>query len=47
MFVIMKGGFRYSGRKISENEFKLILDDIKLGRIEILKEEIAVRGGEQ
>jgi hypothetical protein len=46
MFVILKSGYRYSGKLIEEDAVKLILDDIILGKIEIDKEAIAVRGGE-
>jgi len=46
MFVVLKTGFKYSGRKINEANGKLILDDIKLGKIEIETSSIAVRGGE-
>jgi len=47
MFVILKSGYRYSGKLLEEDESKLVLDDIILGRIEIDKESIAVRGGDK
>ena len=47
MFVILKEtNYRYSGKLLSENETTIIIDDIKLGRIEIAKDSIAVRGGD-
>lgn len=47
MFVILKNGFRYSGKKINETKEKLLIEDVKLGLMEIDKDSIAARGGEQ
>lgn len=44
MVVLKTKGWKYSGELISETETKLIINDIKLGRLEIDKAEIAVRG---
>jgi hypothetical protein len=43
--VILKtNGWKYSGELISETDKILIIDDFKLGRIELLKSELAMRG---
>ena len=45
VFVILKGtGFRYTGELLSETDSELIIDDYKLGRMEISKDQVAVRG---
>jgi len=45
--VLLKtNGRKYSGSIIFENETILIINDIKVGRLEILKSEIALRGGD-
>lgn len=40
----LKDGFIYKGELLEETETKLIINDIKLGRLEISKDSIAVRG---
>jgi len=42
--VKLKDGFKYSGELLEETETKLILNDVKLGRLEISKDQIAIRG---
>lgn len=42
--VKLKDGFLYKGELLEETETKLIIQDIKLGRLEISKDSIAVRG---
>lgn len=42
--VKLKDGFKYAGEILEETETKLIIQDIKLGRLEISKDSIAVRG---
>ena len=44
VIVLKNSGFKYNGRFISEDESNLIIQDVKLGKITILKSEIAVRG---
>lgn len=45
IFVILKGSnFRYSGELISETDSSVIINDFKIGKIEIAKSEISVRG---
>ena len=41
--VTLKNGFRYQGEMISENDRVIEIDDIKLGLIEITKDDISVR----
>lgn len=44
--IVMKGtGFKFSGEILEENETHLTIDDVKLGRTEILKSEIAIKSG--
>lgn len=45
ILVIMKNGFRYEGKLISENETDLVIDDRKLGRICLAKDRIEMRTG--
>lgn len=43
--VLLKiNGRKYSGPIIFEDDKILIIDDIKIGRLEIAKDEIALRG---
>jgi len=42
--VLKNSGFKYNGPYVSEDETTLVIQDVKLGRITILKSEIAVRG---
>ena len=44
VIVLKNSGFKYNGKFISEDDDNLIIQDVKLGRITILKSEIAVRG---
>lgn len=45
IFVILKNtGFRYSGELIKETDSSLLIDDFKVGKIEVAKSEISVRG---
>jgi small nuclear ribonucleoprotein (snRNP)-like protein len=44
VIVLKNSGFKYNGKFISEDETNLIIQDVKLGKITILKSEIAVRG---
>jgi len=45
--LILKNGYRFTGQILEETENKLIINDIKLGRMEIDKASIAARSGEQ
>lgn len=45
IFVMIKNtGYRYSGELISETDSSIIINDFKIGKIEIAKSEISVRG---
>jgi hypothetical protein len=45
VFVILKNSnFKYSGDLLSENESSITINDFKLGKIEISKDTIAIRG---
>jgi hypothetical protein len=42
--MIRPTGFSYSGEILFEDATKLIIQDVKVGRLEILKSEITLRG---
>ena len=42
--MIRPTGFSYSGEILFEDATKLIIQDIKAGRLEVLKSEITLRG---
>jgi len=41
--LFLKNGFRFQGTIISENQTHLIIQDCRIGRTEISKEQIMVR----
>jgi len=43
VLIVLRNGFRFRGRVIGETSNKLFLDDVKVGRVEILRTEIAAR----
>jgi len=43
VMLVLKNGFRYSGKLLEETETQIIIADIKLGKTTIEKDSLAAR----